>query len=209
MLPSFTGRLSPAQLTACRSGSIGILFALLAVPVVGITGAAIDYGMALRTQSKIQYAAEAATFAALSKIPLGADEVAKTLRAHFAANVPERFRNIPLPYTMDDDPPRVSLRIETEVPTTILAILGFEAMPVKVESEAQLPELPKTIKIPSLEQDDGAGSPGGPPVEQLPPEAIAQAQRRLRDFGIELSPEQIQQMAEQAMRQMQRGNGRF
>lgn len=187
-----------------RSGGIAILFALLALPVCGIMGAALDYGMAMRAHSTLQRATDAAAAAALPNIPLGADVVSKTLRAHFDVNVPDAYKGLALPFTMDDDPPFISVKVETKVQTTVLAIMGVENMPVRVEGLAQLAESKKTFEIPKdLDEPSPELSGNG---SALPPEAIQEAQHTLSELGIRLSPQEIQAMAEQAMREMQRGN---
>jgi Flp pilus assembly protein TadG len=195
-----------AGFAADRSGAIAILFALLALPVAGMVGAAVDYGMAMRTHARLQRAADAAAFAALAKVPQGAAEVERALRVNFEANVGEEFKDLGLPFTMDDDPPRVTVTIETEVKTALLALIGFSSMPVRVESTAELPELPKTIRVPRG-GDDKSGELQIPDTgESLPPEALAEARRQLRALGIDLSDAQIEELAKSAMQEMQRLN---
>ena len=48
---------------ASRRGNVAVLFGLLAVPVIGLTGAAIDYSLAARDRSAMQ---EAIIFGALA-----------------------------------------------------------------------------------------------------------------------------------------------
>ncbi len=187
-----------------RSGATAVLFALMAVPVCGIMGAAIDYGMMMRAHTALQRGADAAAAAALPQIPMGADAVSRTIRAHFDANVPKAYKGLPIAHTMDDDPPMISIRVETKVDMTTLALLGYQSVPVTADGLAQSPASQKALEIPE-DLDEPRQELSGKD-DKLQPEALQEAQRKLAEIGIDLSPEQIQTLAEQAMRDMQRGN---
>jgi hypothetical protein len=187
-----------------RSGATAVVFALMALPVCGIMGAAIDYGMMMRAHTALQRGADAAAAAALPQIPMGADTVSQTIRSHFDANVPKAYQGLPLTHTTDDDPPFISIKVETKIEMTTLALLGYHSIEVNAEGLAQSAESKKALEIP-----ENLGEPGRELSRndtKLTPEALQDAQRKLAEFGIDLSPEQIQSLAEQAMREMQKGN---
>jgi Flp pilus assembly protein TadG len=52
-----------------RSGAVAVIFALSIVPLLGIAGAAVDYGRASSSRSKLNSAADAAALAALKARP--------------------------------------------------------------------------------------------------------------------------------------------
>ncbi|MEM8744475.1 MAG: TadE/TadG family type IV pilus assembly protein [Pseudomonadota bacterium] len=56
-----------------RSGAIALLFALTLIPVVALTGSAIDYANAYRLKSKLQFALDSATHAVGREVRAGAD----------------------------------------------------------------------------------------------------------------------------------------
>jgi Flp pilus assembly protein TadG len=66
-LLTFTRRLaSQAQtLPRARGGSINIIFGLSLIPIVGLIGLGVDYGMAINAKSKLNGAADAAALAAV------------------------------------------------------------------------------------------------------------------------------------------------
>ena len=52
-----------AAFPGARSGNVVILFAFLSLPILGLTGAAIDYGMATRLETKLRAATDATALA--------------------------------------------------------------------------------------------------------------------------------------------------
>lgn len=64
-----------AALAAARGGNISIIFALSAIPLVGLVGLGVDYGTAITAKSKLNAAADAAALAAVvtAKAYIGAN----------------------------------------------------------------------------------------------------------------------------------------
>jgi hypothetical protein len=54
-----------------RSGNFGMLSAILALPIIGVAGAAIDYSHALEVRSRLMGAADAAALAAIAEMSAG------------------------------------------------------------------------------------------------------------------------------------------
>lgn len=197
-------------------GTIAILFALMAVPMLGMISAGIDYGMALRTHGSLQRAADAAAAAALGDLPAGRDAVAKTLRLHFDANVPDRYKGLDLPFTTSNDPPKVTVKAETVINTTMLSMMGYKSMPVRVEGVAILEVRTKQFDVPAGFENATRELAGqGINLPKVDAREADQAIKDLsRDLGIDISslkhqgPSQreLEEMAEAARRELDRVN---
>ncbi len=61
------------RFSANRSGSAAIIFALAAIPVLSIVGAAVDYSNAVRIRAQMQAAVDAATLAGGRELQVSGD----------------------------------------------------------------------------------------------------------------------------------------
>ncbi len=118
------------------SGNFATTFAVCAIPLFGMAGAAIDYSSAMQTKSKIQAAADAAAIAAIAEHRRGGngdlEELANQL---FDANYSGAERPT-LQIALADDNSRIEVRATTGVPTTFLNLVGHSAIPLDVTSVA-------------------------------------------------------------------------
>lgn len=75
-----------------QEGSVGMIFGLSLIPLLGLTGVTVDYGRAALVRAELQSAADA-TALALAKDSVSASTAQITARAnaHFYANFPSRF----------------------------------------------------------------------------------------------------------------------
>lgn len=70
-----------------KTGNVAMIFALLALPVMGAVGFAVDYSRVLRIQSNMQNAADSAALAAVAiKEELNDDQVKQLVQRFFVAN---------------------------------------------------------------------------------------------------------------------------
>lgn len=72
---------------AAEKGSVGILFAMLVVPVTLLAGGTVDYGRVLSQKSRVQSAAEAAALAAARPIEAEKPDRESIAKTVFAANL--------------------------------------------------------------------------------------------------------------------------
>jgi Flp pilus assembly protein TadG len=145
------------------SGAIAVMFALLLLPMLGLTLTAIDYGRALRLESRLQTAADSASSAAVHKLGLSRQEIEATARQHLDAQLPAQHKGMPFALTIGNGERSLEIRLETTIATTLIGILGLDKFTVRVASEAYAARPVITAK--SIEQSIEAVAPRGAPPE--------------------------------------------
>ena len=129
---SYTGCV---RLCKNRAGNVSTLFALVAVPVIGCIGLAIDYGMAARVQSQMQVIVDHATLAAISRSTNGSELTATAER--LLSTDFERYGLSPI-VSVTSDPTRgtVTVSAETTRETLFMGLLGSQRTKIRVISTA-------------------------------------------------------------------------
>lgn len=111
-----------------------MMFALVTVPVIAATGAAIDYARAYDQRMVVQDALDSAALAANRLIGFATnDEIFAEAQAFFNANIGGRLDN-EITLTMVVDGGSVALSTELPVPTMFLGIIGIENINFDVRS---------------------------------------------------------------------------
>ena len=82
----FNASIRQRSISRDDSGNVGIIFALMIIPILGITGLAVDYGRTITARSQLQNATDSAALAAVRLI--GGSEQDRMLAAQkaFAVN---------------------------------------------------------------------------------------------------------------------------
>ena len=119
-----------------RRGVITVLYALLAIPILGLLFGGIDYSHALSVQSQFQTAAEAAAKTAASRLHEGRSQAAVA----FQTNLPPDLKDYPYNLDIAGDAKSLSVEITASVPTTLVALLGFSKIDVAAGFSANRPE---------------------------------------------------------------------
>lgn len=122
-----------------EEGSIAILFALMLVPLLGITMIAIDYGRASNIESRLQAAADAAARAGALKLGQPHDLVREAVRLNLDENLPKSLKGVPFSLDIGVNDERLSLNISKSVPTSISGMFGAKKIDVAVTSDAERP----------------------------------------------------------------------
>ena len=147
-LPSLARRLrsSAAALRTDTSGAVAIIFALAAVPVIGLTGASLDYSRANEIRSSYQDAADAAVLAVASS-GLANDQQRQALaREVFLANAPQRGHALRQVQLSDHDL-GLHIRATGTVDTSVLGIIGVEHIDIGVDAVAAAAAEPLEISF--------------------------------------------------------------
>jgi hypothetical protein len=118
-------------------GAAIIIFSLALVPILGMTGLGLDYAMAMRADSKLQEATDAAALAAvITRVPTVALRY-QAAQAAFAANAPTVVHAVATPVNVTSR--QATVTSSGEVPTTLMRVLkvtksdiGASATAVKV-----------------------------------------------------------------------------
>lgn len=122
-------------------GAAAIVFAMLAVPVLGLSLAALDFSRAQGTKTEIQNAADAAAGAGAQMLGLPHTEIEDAVRGYMRSNLPDNRRDLDFVLTFAPDDQSLTLKIDTQVPTSILGIVGVTTIAVHVESTVERPAI--------------------------------------------------------------------
>lgn len=154
-------------------GATAIVFAMLAVPVLGLGLAALDYARAHSTKNAIQIAADTAAIAGAKMLGQPHSEIEDTVRGYMRSNLPDNRRDLEYILIFAPDDQALTLKADTKVRTSILGIVGMQTLAVQVESTVERPpEVPEKIEMPHNPE------PGAQP---LPPhlQQVGAAARRI------------------------------
>lgn len=118
-------------------GNVAVVFAAILLPVIAVVAGALDYGRASKARDQLAHAAEGAAQVASSSLDLDRDRLAKLVRAHLDANLPEDLREVPFEIRIPSDKKSVEIAMATSVRTTMLGIVGVTEIPVAAEGFAR------------------------------------------------------------------------
>jgi Flp pilus assembly protein TadG len=125
-------------LEGCR-GNVAVLFALAIVPLVGATGAAVDYAMANSNRVSMQKALDATALALAKLMPLSQSELDSKGWEIFSANLGTLKVNIPQSSLVITTPStgKISLAATGHYTPQISGVLGIQSFPVGASAEVQ------------------------------------------------------------------------
>jgi Flp pilus assembly protein TadG len=110
-----------------KRGTIAVVFAVSLVPVLGLTGAAVDYTRATQTRGKLQAAADAAAIAALTMKASSSTQRQTNGTAVFRANQPAGVTsNVSVTATNKE----ATVRASSSVATSFLRVLKIPSIAV-------------------------------------------------------------------------------
>lgn len=130
-------------------GATAVIFAMLAVPVLGLGLAALDYARAHSTKTALQTAADAAAVAGAQMLGLPHGDIETAVRGYMQSNLPDDRRDLDFILIFAPDDLALTVKVDVDVPTTILGIVGHKTLAVNVESTVERPPvMPETIDPP-------------------------------------------------------------
>ncbi len=181
-------KLSSKRFLGDRRGNVAMIFGLMAIPVFGIVGTAIDYGRAAKAKQELQSLVDGAALAATSEYTKTGDSSAATNRLRSFVQDGLAKHNLSLlppaqpgqtPPTLGSDPSKVLLenaefnaetatvnpKLTSRVETTILALLDQPYFEVQAETKAGLAgkklELSMMLDITGSMCDSGSSCSSG------------------------------------------------
>lgn len=138
-----------------RRGSIAPLFGLMVVPMLAITGGAIDIGQAITAENKLQNALDAASVAACSAT-LGQKTTEEILRAYLTAELADSQMGLKPPpqdgiasshieanevelsnTQFDPATGTLSPKVKSQVGTTLLKLIGINSIDIEATSSVK------------------------------------------------------------------------
>lgn len=138
-----------------RSGNVATIFAMTSIPLVGLTGGAVDFHQASRDSSSLQAAFDAAALAAVRQSPLGSLAAQQTAQAYLNANLSDRLRGYTPNIAVSDGGKTVTITVNGTMRTTFLGAIGMNTLNVVAKSTATLTTIQTVVsKKPTTAQLD-------------------------------------------------------
>src|SRR5947199_799545 len=120
-----------------REGNVATMFAFAIIPVIGLTGAAVDYSRAASARTGMQAAIDATALAMAKLAPtLTQSELQQKSTAYFNAMFtrPEAKNLVITPTYTTAGGSQVTISVSGSVDTTFTRILGINTVPVRSTS---------------------------------------------------------------------------
>ena len=154
-----------------QGGNTAVLFGLAIVPVIALSGGAVDFSQRADTRTKLQSAADSAALAAARAVQAGkesggvkwgklkkeAETIAANVFAATTAHIPGAPGRRPMIKVKRDS---VTVNANSDVPTSFLGVLGISKLRAEVHAEVGIPD-PVSVEIvlvldysKSMEQND-------------------------------------------------------
>ncbi|MFD1744210.1 TadE/TadG family type IV pilus assembly protein [Rhizobium helianthi] len=146
---TFSGRLQLRpfhKFVRDEAGNFGVLSALIMVPLIGIAGLAVDFGMALDERQAFMNAADAAAVGALSEkspsvaqamtmssdgeIKIGTQDAERLFRGQLPASLSSKVTSVSVTIERKGTALTSKVAFNAAIPTTFLRIIGKEAFPI-------------------------------------------------------------------------------
>ena len=169
----------------CDTGNVGMIFALLAIPLLALAGGSVDYSRATKARSTLQQVCDSAVLAS-SRVAGGTQSQFEDVAQNYVTN------NAPPPYNtltplVDVDPDGTWLKVSlsTTVPTTTLPLLNIHELPVAVDckvSGRKLDPMEVVMVLDYSSSMNGSAGNGQAKWEAMKTAAIGLAVQ-LRDFS--------------------------
>jgi Flp pilus assembly protein TadG len=129
-----------------RRGATALTFGLLLVPIMGMTGLAVDYSLASNERSKLQNAADAAALAGASVFTgANASYAEARARAYLKANLGAEADTVAITFNFEDH--KVTAKLSGQTSTMFMHLFDQDTVQVGVASTALAPLKPTSAEI--------------------------------------------------------------
>jgi Flp pilus assembly protein TadG len=183
-----------AAFSSDTRGAIAPLFALMAVPLLGLGLAALDYARTQGTKAAIETAADAAAVAGAKMLGAPHSEIEDAVRGYLKTNLPGNRKGLPYVLTFTPDDTALTIKMNTTVPTSILGIVGVSEMAVAVETTVERPTL-----VPDASPLRGGVAP------ELPPQISINRPANIQPTAADIR--QAEQQVRQILEEIQQSGG--
>ena len=133
MLTFIRARVLLASFRRNGAGSIGQIFALSLIPLLGLTGAAIDYSRAANEQARLAFALDNALVAGARDGTSNWQGVASSTFANFYGT---GGGTLPTPQFTSPNANQFSAAVTASMPTTLLTHIGISSIPITASAKA-------------------------------------------------------------------------
>jgi Flp pilus assembly protein TadG len=119
-------------------GNVGIILALVSVPLVGSAGIAIDYVNRNQAEARVQAAVDAGALAGAAMQNASESKIRQAIKEFAKANGVDAFTNNPSALSIDISPDgAITVEARGEVPTTLSSVLGFDKLEFGARAQAR------------------------------------------------------------------------
>ncbi|MDX2257482.1 MAG: TadE/TadG family type IV pilus assembly protein [Hyphomicrobiaceae bacterium] len=184
------------RLWADRRGATAVVFAVMAVPLLGLILGAVDYGRAMTYRQTLQRAVDAAAHSAALRLGEGAAAARASFDIVFRENMPETLTHHRYELTVLPDETALEVVAEGRSPTTLVALVGHTDITVHASARANRPhpapapgrrapgpsdedrlrEMARSSRRLPVTLDEGSGMGGGITIPDMP--ALTEEQRQ-------------------------------
>lgn len=126
--------LKNSHFTADRHGNLGLMAALLAMPLITLTGGGIDYMSASNAEVHLQQVLDGAAFAAAKPLDLADSERQAIAEDYMSDNLPNHLVNLPRIVEIETLGDGLTASAELAFDTTFLGIMGIQTLDVVVSA---------------------------------------------------------------------------
>jgi Flp pilus assembly protein TadG len=120
-----------------QRGSLAVLFAVGAVPLIALVGASVDYSRALASKSAMQGAADATALAVAKQIQIGSNSPDATAMFNAVFSRPDvQLTSVSSNVASSANGSTISVSASGSISTSFLRILGYQSIPLQANSVA-------------------------------------------------------------------------
>src|SRR3954471_13211715 len=130
-----------SRFSADDRGNVAIILALAAIPVLGATGAAVDYSRALQGRGSLQRVADSAALAAAkmsNATPAQRRKLATTMVENQLSTIPNLAMG-PLVTVSEPSAGRVKVEVDAAIATSVIKLLGYDQIGIGTTAVAVSP----------------------------------------------------------------------
>lgn len=119
-----------------QQGAVAIIFGLAVIPVIGLTGASLDYSRASNVQSQLQGALDASVLSAAHQRGMSDGEVEAFMRAQIEAHMSGALGagSLVLNISRDNEEELLAANATMQIDTTLLGVMGINYITVGADS---------------------------------------------------------------------------
>jgi Putative Flp pilus-assembly TadE/G-like len=132
-------RRKAGQLLRNQDGNVTMLFGLALLPIMAVTGAAVDYSRASDARTQLQNAVDSTVLAAAKASPMLSDAQLQTeAEQYFRAVLRQRHNLTTLPITVSRTDKAVAVAAGGILPTSFMKLFGLNTVPLASRAEAAI-----------------------------------------------------------------------
>ncbi len=145
-IPSWSGRLQSTgkqvkSIIRSNRGNVGMMFAMLSVPLVALAGAGIDYAHVNKVRAEMQAACDAGALAGMRAKSKPGTDYLKIAKDYFENNLGPQLSDKRPDIQIAETDKGIEITATKDVPTTTLSLVNIDSIPVTVNCQSEYAKL--------------------------------------------------------------------